>query len=122
MRGDRITLNSEIRTIPQEIQCLRCGSENPSVINCLRFKDFCLSRCEDCGLYHETKFCNQRRISYKSPSRAGQSGQKGKKYESKPKKVHHVELESEPIVFIEQSNSQDAVQSLDNNLFRERKN
>ena len=109
-------------SFPQEFQRLKCGSENQKAIDFLRFKNFRLSRCQDNGLYHETKFCNQRRISHKSPSRAGQSGHKGKKYESKPKKVHHVELESEPIVFMEQPNSQDAVQSLDNNLFRERKN
>ena len=107
---------------PQELQCLRCGSENHKAIDCLRFKDFCLSRCEDCGLYHQTKYCNQRRTSYKSPSRTGQTGQKVKKYESKGKKIHHVELESEPIVFINQPNSEDSVQSLNNNLFRERKN
>ena len=47
---------------------------------------------------------------------------KQKKYESKPKKVHHVELRSKPIIFMEQHNSQDAMQSLDNNLFREIKN
>ena len=118
---------------PKELECLRCGSENHKAIDCLRFKDFCPSRCEDCGLYHETKYCNQRRTSYKSPSRtsykspsrSGQNGQKGKKYENKGKKIHHVELETEgnPIVFVEQQNSGDAVPSLNNNLFRtERKN
>ena len=108
-------------SFPQEFQRLKCGSENQKAIDFLKFKNFRLSRCQDNGLYHETKFCNQRRISHKSPSRAGQSGQKGEKYNSKPKKVHHVELEGEPIVFMEQHNSQDAVQSLDNNLFGERK-
>ena len=42
-----------------------------------------------------------------------------KKYENKPKKVHHVELGSKPIVFMEQHNSQNAMQFLDNNLFRD---
>ena len=114
------------------MNCLRCGSENHKGLDCPRFKDFCSSRCDECGLYHVTIYCNQRKTSYKSPNRSykspnrsGKDGYKGKKIENKGKKINHVEIEEErnPIVFVEQPKTEDATPSLSSNLFRnERKN
>ena len=79
----------------------------------MRYTEFCFSRCEDCGLYHEQKYCNQRGTNYSSPSRTNQNGQK-----EKPKQINHLELEDDPIIFVNQNTPQAEEQSLDNNLFR----
>ena len=98
---------------PPEIQCLRCGSQNHSSLDCIRYTEFCLSRCEDCGLYHERKYCNQRRTNYSSPSRSSQNAQK-----TKTKQINHLELEDDPIIFVNQNIPKAEEQSLQNNLFR----
>ena len=79
----------------------------------MRYTEFCLSRCEDCGLYHEKKYCNQRRTNYSSPSRNGQTGRK-----EITKHINHLELEDDPIIFVDQNTPQAEAQLLDNNLFR----
>ena len=127
LSGDRRNSKSPARGggFPAEMECLRCGSSNHKALECKRFKDYCSSRCEDCGLYHETRVCNQRRTNYKSPRRSGKEEYRGEKVDNKAKRINKVEIEeaTNSIVFVEPSSAEDATSSLCNNLFRnERKN
>ena len=89
-------------------------------MDCPRFKEFYGKRCEDCSLYHPTKFCNQRRSHYKSPRTDNQGGNNGKGMDKRGKRINAVELQEEnnSIVFVEPENNAINATSLSNNLFQ----
>ena len=102
-----------------EVVCLRCGSKNHTAGTCPRYTTFCKDRCSDCTLYHETKFCNQRRSNYKSPGRTSQKGRNGRGMDKIGKRVNALELQDDVSnVIVEQNNDANNATTLSNNLFR----